>query len=400
VLWNVGEHYRRTGDKEWLRKIAPEVVRICQWVMHQRAKTKSLDAHGRSVPEFGLAPPGVSADWNRFAYRFFNDAQYCYGLQCAGRALADIGDPAGETILTDANRYREDIGRALHWTRARSPVVPLRSGTWVPDDPPLLGYFGSLEGFLPGEDASRSWCYGIELGSHHLAVNRVIDPMSKHVDWMVDYLEDVRFLHTKLLNPPEKAGYDAFTLGGYAKQQPYYCRITELHALRDDVKPFLRSYFNAIPSVVCSEDLTFWEELQGNDIGCGAFNKTHETGWFLSQTHTMFVADRGDELWLAPFVTNRWLKDGMKVSVHNAPTGFGKIGYAITSAAAKGWIEAVVQLPEECTARKIVLRLRHPEGKPIQSVAVDGKPHKDFDPKKETITLAPTGGTMKVRAQY
>jgi hypothetical protein len=135
-------------------------------------------------------------------------------------------------------------------------------------------------------------------------------------------------------------------------------------------------------------------------VAGNGWNKTHETGWFLCQTETMFVAERGDELWLAPFVTNHWLKDGMKVSVRNAPTHFGKVGYTITSAAAKGWIEAVVQLPAECTARKIVLRLRHPDGKPIQSVIVQGKPHKDFDLKKETITFEPSGQSVTIRAEY
>ena len=261
ILANLAEHYQRTGDKAWLRQVAPEAVRICRWIMRQRAKTQTLDARGQKTPEFGLMPPGVSADWNRFAYRLYNDAQYSHGLQCAGEALSDIGDPAAKTILADAKHYQEDIRRAFHWTQARSPVVALRNGSWVPGDPPLLGYFGNIEGYLPGEDVSRSWCYGVEVGAHHLAVNRVFDPDSKDVDWMVDYLEDVRFLRTRLLNPPdEKAGRTAYTVGGYGKQQPYYCRITELHALRDDVKPFIRSYFNAIPSVVCSENLSFWEE--------------------------------------------------------------------------------------------------------------------------------------------
>jgi hypothetical protein len=50
------------------------------------------------------------------------------------------------------------------------------------------------------------------------------------------------------------------------------------------------------------------------------------------------------------------------VSVRNAPTRFGKVGYTITSNVAKGEIEAVVQLPERSTAKTIVLRLRHPDG--------------------------------------
>ena len=36
----------------------------------------------------------------------------------------------------------------------------------------------------------------------------------------------------------------------------------------------------------------------------------------------------------------------------------------------------------------------------MQSVTVDGKPHQDFDPQKETVTLAPAQTTMQVRVQY
>ena len=89
--------------------------------------------------------------------------------------------------------------------------------------------------------------------------------------------------------------------------------------------------------------LLFWEHFHNT----GGWNKTHETGWFLCQTRTMLITERGDELWLAPFVTHHWLKDGMKVAVRNAPTRFGKVSYSITSAAAQGQIEAVVQLPPQ-----------------------------------------------------
>ena len=162
--------------------------------------------------------------------------------------------------------------------------------------------------------------------------------------------------------------------------QPYYCRIAEIHALRDDVKPFIRSYFNTIPSLVNAENLSFCEHF----ANYGAWNKTHETGWFLCQTRLMFVMERGDELWLAPFVTGDWLKNGGKVIVRNAPTDFGKVSYEL-AATADDEIEATVKLPAHFTARKVVLRLRHPDGKPIKSVTVQGRKHTDFDPR-ETIT--------------
>jgi hypothetical protein len=397
VLWTLGEHYERTRDRDWMKKVAPEAVKICQWVIRQRVKTKRLDAHGEKVPEYGLMTPGVSADWNRFAYRFFNDAYFYAGLESAGKALADIDDPAARAILDDAKNYREDIVRAYHWNQARSPVVKLDNGTWVPADPALLDCLGRVEYFIPGEDAGRTWAYSIELGSHHLAAVGAIDPKSQDTAWMTDYLEDVQFLRTGMGDYPEaKNRTDVFCFGGFAKCQPYYGRNAEIYAMRDDVKPFIRSYFNAIPTLVNAENLSFCEHFNNY----GAWNKTHETGWFLCQTEIMFVQERGDELWLAPFVTTHWMNDGQTVSVRNAPTRFGKVGYTINSAVAKGQIVAVVELPAKCTAKKVVLRLRHPEGKPMQSVTVTGKPHADFDPKNETITLEPTEGKLTIQAQY
>jgi hypothetical protein len=397
ILWTLAEHYDRTRDRDWMKKVAPEVVRVCQWIIRQREKTKRLDARGQKVPEYGLTPPGVTADWDRFAYRLFNDAQFCAGLEGAGRALADIGDPAAAAILADAKQYRQDIARAYHWAQARMPVVRLDNGTWVPGDPSFLDCPGGVEDFLPAEDGNRTWCYSIEAGAHHLAATNVLYPTSKDANWMIDFLEDVQFLRTGMGEYPEESNRkDVFSFGGFAKLQPYYCRIAELYAMRDDVKPFVRSYFNCIPTLVSQENLSFWEHFHNQ----GGWNKPHETGWFLCQTWVMFVGERGDELWLAPFVTNHWLKDGMKVSVRNAPTRFGKVSYTIASKVANGQIEAVVELPEKCTAKKVVLRLRHPDGKPIRSVTVQGKPHQDFDPKKETVTFEPSGQSVTIRAEY
>jgi len=396
-LWTLAEHYQRTHDRAWMQKIAPEVARVCQWIVRQRAKTKRLDFHGQKVPEYGLMPPGVTADWNRYAYRFFNDAQYCAGLEAAARALAEVGHPAAAALLKDANQYREDLVRAYHWTQARSPVVRLDNGTWVPDGPAMLDCFGRTDDFLPGKDGNRSWCYCVEIGAHHQAATGILDPASEEVSWIVDYLEDVQFLRSGMGDyPEEKNRTDPFSFGGFPKVQPYYGRIAEVYALRDEVKPFVRSYFNTIPTLLSRENLSFWEHFHNT----GGWNKTHETGWFLCQTRIMLVMERGDELWLAPMVTNRWMKDGMKVAVRNALTRFGKVNYTITSAAAAGHIDAVIEPHGPLSARRIVIRLRHPDGKPMQSVTVQGKPHKDFDPRKETVTIAPSTEAISVRALY
>ncbi|MCX6909753.1 MAG: hypothetical protein NTY01_17165, partial [Verrucomicrobia bacterium] len=296
-LWTLAEYFERNGDVAWLKQNATEIARICRWVAAQRAKTKRLDLRGEKVPEYGLMPPGVSADWNRFAYRFFNEAQYCAGLEGAGRALAKINHPEAASLIGDAKEYQQDILRAYRWTQSRSPVIPLKTGDWMPYYPSLLDCFGNIDGFLPGEDADRSWAYSIELGPHHLVATGVFDPCSKETAWQLDHMEDEQFLRSgRGEYPEEKNRADFFNFGGFAKVQPYYARVAEIYALRDDVKPFIRAYFNGLASLVSRENLSIWEHFHE----VGAWNKTHETGWFLCQSRLMLVMERGEELWLAP----------------------------------------------------------------------------------------------------
>ena len=144
------------------------------------------------------------------------------------------------------------------------------------------------------------------------------------------------------------------------------------------------------------ENLSFWEHMNNG----GAWNKTHESAWFLEMTRTMLLTERGDELWLAPFVTNHWMRQGMHVSVRHAPTRFGAASYTLRSAVAEGHIDAVVESPARRPPARLVLRVRHPEGKRMRGVTVDGVPHADFDPAAEIVRLAPSAKPISVRVTY
>lgn len=46
-------------------------------------------------------------------------------------------------------------------------------------------------------------------------------------------------------------------------------------------------------------------------------------------------------------------------------------------------------------------RLCHPDGKSLRAVTVNGQPHADFDPQKETIRIIPDATKpIAVRASY
>ena len=395
-LWTVGEHYQLYHDQAWLRAAAPELARVGEWIICQTDKTAQPAAEDR--PEFGLMPPGVIADWNAFAYHFANNAYYYAALRELGTMLTEIHDPRGAKFTERAGQLRANTLRAYRWTQARSPAVALRNGVWTPHYPSQVHSPGSLADFFPGQDAGRSWCYDVEIGAHQLVPTGVLEPNSREVGRMLEHMEDAQFLADGWFDYPAATNHaDWFNFGGFSKVQPYYTRNAEIYSLRDDLKPFLRSYFNSLAAMLNPEVLTLWEHFNHS----GAWDKTHETGYFLHQTRVMLVQERGDELWLAPLITSNWLKDGMSVNVTNAPTRFGRVSYRLTSHTRDGVLEARIEPPARSTPKAIVLRLRHPDGKSLRAVTVNGKAHTDFDAKSETVRIIPeVTKPIFVRATY
>ena len=395
-LWTLGEYYALTHDPDWMKRNASEVDRVCNWVIAQRAMTMRIDAHGNKLPEYGLMTPGLAADWDVYAYYAYLNGYYAAGLRDAGAALADVGCADAALVKENGIELSREILRAFHWTQSLAPVFKLRDGTWVPEYPTHVYCPAPVGDFYVGEDVGRSWCYDVEIGAHHLIPMGIMPPDCREADWMLNHMEDVQFLKAGFwCYPEDETQKDWFNRGGFAKVQPYYARNAEAYALRDNVKPFVRSYFNALSTLLNREDLSLWEHFFN-----GAFNKTHETGYFLYQTRTMLLTERGDELWLAPFVTGNWLRDGKTVGVKNAPSRFGTVSYRITSHVSQGYMEAVIDPPTRQLPRQIVLRLRHLDGKPMKSVTVNGLTHTNFNPTRECITLKPGTKEIKVRAEY
>lgn len=341
-------------------------------------------------------PPGVLADWDVFAFYFYLNGYYCAGLRDTGKALVDVGVTEAETFVKDAEAFKADILRAYHHMQTITPVVGLQNGTFVTPYPSQL-LPGPTALFFSGEDGNRSWCYDVELGAAHLVPYGILDPDSEEVRMMMDHLEDVQFLTSGWFDyPSEQSHKDPFNFGGFAKVQPYYCRNEEINAMRDDIKPFVRTYFNTMATLLNLENLSFQEHFHG----VGAWNKTHETGYFLHQSRLMLVMERGDELWLAPLVTDRWFQDGKAIHVENAPTLFGPVSYRIESHIAANNIEATIEPPTRSSPKQIVLRFRHPDGKPIRKVTVNGKEHTTFDAAGGVIRIEPSAGKIEVKAQY
>lgn len=412
-LWAVGNHYELTEDKDWLRKAAQRLSWSSRWVVRQAEKTKRLSPTMEKLPEYGLVPPGVTADWNLYCYRYMMMALYYAGLRDTASALSEIDYPDADQLKQSAKELGENILRAYQWSQSRTAAWPQPNGTMSQAYPTSLFNLGTAAGVHGGADMNRAVAYDVELGANHLGVMEILDPMSQEIGTMLEHLENVHFItghgwviagrtdYTKELNQSEW-----FNRGGFGKIQPYYGRFAQLYALRDDIKPFLRSYFNSLVYLLDLEVLSIWEHAINQwsrtptTSRPWAWNKTHETGYFLQQSRMMLVQERGDELWLAPFVTSGWMQDGMRLAVRQASTEFGSVGYEMVSHVAEGYIDAVIDPPSRATPGKLVVRFRHPDEKPIRSVEVDGKKHEEFDPEKGSVFIEPGTGSIRIRARF
>ena len=63
-------------------------------------------------------------------------------------------------------------------------------------------------------------------------------------------------------------------------------------------------------------------------------------------------------------------------------------------------VTATVQLPDRVPAKAVLLCLRHPRGKLIKTVAVNGSAWTEFDTQKEAIRLSGRKGTVAIEVGY
>ena len=107
-----------------------------------------------------------------------------------------------------------------------------------------------------------------------------------------------------------------------------------------------------------------------------------------------------ETLWLGRGIPRVWLEQGKKLSVKNAPTHFGDVGFEIASDVDSGKITARVELPSRKFPKSVCLRLRHPKSLPIKRVTMNGKLWSHFSTELESIVLTDLTGNVTVLATY
>jgi hypothetical protein len=106
-------------------------------------------------------------------------------------------------------------------------------------------------------------------------------------------------------------------------------------------------------------------------------------------------------LFIGQAVPRAWLADGKRLRVERAPTYFGPVSFSVDSRVAAGEISVILDTPSRQPPASLLVRLRHPQRKPLQSVTVNGRAWSDFDAKKEWVRIVtPAAVRYTIRARY
>ena len=409
VLWGLAEHYFFTRDKEWLKHVAPSMMRAADWVIQQRKLTQVRDGDER-VPEYGLLPAGHLEDNHDWGHWFSVNALAAAGMTRFAQALADGGAPEAAQYSQEAEAFTRDLRQAVLRAAQASPVIRRRDNTYIPYVPTRpyqrIRLFGPIrvayysrypQKLLPTYrlSATREVLYGpmilLSTGIFHAD-----EPLA---DWVLDDWEDNATMSTSLgLHVHGWVDDDYwFSRGGMVFQANLQNPIL-IYLRRNEIPAAIRNLYNDFVSCYYPDVNVFTEEYRQWRSPSGPFYKIPDEAKFVNRLRDSLVREDGDTLWLAAGVPRRWHAAGEKIELHDAPTYFGPVSYR-TRASASG-IEAEVELPKRNPPRNAWLVIRAPEGKRMRAIEINKQSWQDFDPTTERIRLPLGPGTISISVHF
>ncbi len=371
VLWTMGEHFRYTHDTRWVRRVKPNILKACDYLLNWRARNQRPELRGKG---YGLLD-GKVADPQDFFHSFMLNGVSYIGLQRAAEMLAEVDPHASRRLAREAAAFRRDIRTAFNESVARSPVVPLGDGSWVSTAPPWTEYRGPVSLYAEGGNWFTHGAFGARdsiIGSLYLVIGEVLDAREPAVSAMLRWHQEL------------------YTVENAGLTQPYYVRHDIAHLRRGETKEFLKTYYNQFSALQDRETYTFWEHYYH-----ASQHKTHEEGWFLMQTRWMLWLEEDDGIAFLRGIPRRWLADGQEIELDGVATHFGPASLLVRSEPGRGQIVADVRFRKGRGPAFVSLRLPHPEG--LRPQRVSGG---EYDAATETLTVRPFKGSARIVLEF
>ena len=349
----LARHFQITGDREWFRRIAPNIIKQCEWLMRQRDATLK-DGMMRGLIKF--------RPYNDFQYPVFNylgNAWCAQGMKLAATALKENKFAEGDKFSTAAQQYRKDIldsMEAAAVVRDGQTLLPME-----PDTHRLL----KMSRYRGGD------YYGLVASS--LLETDFLAPDDKRATWIVDALEKRGGLI---------AGVSEFD-GGIDHAYTYGYLMNRLK--RGEVRKTLLGFWSFL-AFAMTRDTYSPVEVHMIDTGENQYTLPHLYSCTeqLRLLRNLLLREDGNTLVIGDGVPRAWLEANKHVSAKGAPTEFGTVSFEINPLS-DGTTRVSFEPPSRRSPEKIFIRLRDAKMRTITSVT--SLPKCDVLISNETIVL-------------
>lgn len=373
LLFALWEHYNLTRDGEFLRRVAPNMVRMADWIIGKRKESIPPAETPRPVT-YGLIKFSPYGGYQDPTYNYFGDTYCAVGLEKTAKALAALGMSAESARMAgEAAAYRRDILASMDAaviTREGRKILPME-----PDTHRLLedghyrsgGYYGLVasclleSGFLPAADprAGLVMRFLEETGGLRLGMSEFdggIDHATTYGYW----------LNCLKLGRAEPVLLGLYGSLAYGMSRETYAGVEVSRLFRADNDPTLPHLYS------CTQQLRL--------------------------LRMMLVREEGEDLHILSAAPRDWLAQGRQVEVQVAPTRFGEVSFAISSLIDEKAILVELGMPARRAPEKVVLRLRRPGDVPIRDLKVYGGAKAAF--KGDTLTVTDMTKDLRIAVLY
>jgi hypothetical protein len=373
ILWALAEHYKLTGDKVWLRKVAPRMVKSCDWIVRERARTKTAGAAERPR-HYGLLPKGRASDNAELNYFYWTDTYSYAGLRGTADVLPEIGmAKEAARLRAEADDYRACILDSVERSIVRTT------------DPPFVPQGPYMNRPPAAADLAASW-YSL-CSPIYMVEMDLFGAADQKAGWINRTIE--KFVMTSGLPTLVRPG----TI------DPHYVYNQALsQLLRGETDKFLWTFYSVF---AYGQARATYATLETNDIATGSSGEAwdslrmphmHSGSRVLALLRIALLLEDGNTLHLLAGTPRGWLEAGKTIEVRDAPSRFGEVDFRCESRPSGNEIVATIAPPAREPAR-IVLHVRPPsKNGPLKAVTVNGRPWAEF--KGEAIDL----GRLSTRA--
>lgn len=367
-LYALGKNYLLSHDRERFEQLLPQSLKTLDWCLGQIKNAKKT----------GTATGLIRGPLNDLTHEdrewAFSQAYFVAGLEAFGQALAIHGHPRAGEVLAVSARFKKNVEKAFAQSSVQAAVVQLADGSWI--------NFVPTDAMTPRRMMEQWYPSDVDCGPLHLARLHAVDPRGWLTTAMLNDHEDNLFLKN---------------LG--AANEPIYVPQAAAYLARDEPKAAIRAFYSLMASGFSHNQFSplehrwAWGQYYGPPSTDGAWFELYRT-MLISETDS-------STLLLGQAVPHAWLENGKKIEIENAPTMFGNLSYTLESQVSAGTMTASIELSDRNPPAELRIRFRHPQGKPIRSVLVNGKSWKDFDVKKEWVNIGnPAPGMYRMTVNY